>query len=378
VTLAVQRFLAGGPPSAERIDAFLEANRVPIVEGRNVTFVFRGAVDAVFLQHWIYGLPQAQPFARVDGSDFWYLVQDLPERSRIEYKLEVSERGASRLIRDPLNPALAHDPFGANSVCAGPEYRAPEWAEPDPEARPGTFEDFRLASRALGRLMPVSVYLPARFRPTRRYALLVVHDGFDYLRFAALKAVLDNLVHRNEVAPLVVALTQSRDRLREYAADERHARFVADELLPELERRYPLASGPAARGVLGASFGAVAALATAAAYPERFGRLLFQSGSFAFTDIGPSRRGPAFDPIVGFVNEFRQRPRRVAERIFASCGVYESLIYENRSLVPVLQSTGMDVRYVEAHDGHNWENWRDRLREGLSFLFPGPFLLIYE
>jgi enterochelin esterase family protein len=38
----------------------------------------------------------------------------------------------------------------------------------------------------------------------------------------------------------------------------------------------------------------------------------------------------------------------------------------------------MTVRYVEARDGHNWENWRDRLREGLSWLFPGPIGLVYE
>ena len=62
---------------------------------------------------------------------------------------------------------------------------------------------------------------------------------------------------------------------------------------------------------------------------------------------------------------FRAAPGRPVDRIFVSCGMYESLIYENRSLVPMLQSTGMDVRYVEARDGHNWENWRDRLREGL-------------
>ncbi len=28
--------------------------------------------------------------------------------------------------------------------------------------------------------------------------------------------------------------------------------------------------------------------------------------------------------------------------------------------------------------GHNWENWRDRLREGLSWLFPGPLWMVYE
>ena len=85
-----------------------------------------------------------------------------------------------------------------------------------------------------------------------------------------------------------------------------------------------------------------------------------------------------FDPIAQMVNRYRDDPTRVADRVFVSCGQYESLIYENRSLVPVLQSTGMDVHYVEARDGHNWENWRDQLREGLSWLFPGPLWMVYE
>ena len=104
-----------------------------------------------------------------------------------------------------------------------------------------------------------------------------------------------------------------------------------------------------------------------------------QSGSFAFSDLGERHgRGPAFDPVVRFMNQFRGAPGRPAERMFVSCGVYESLIYENRSLVPLLQETGAEVRYVEARDGHNWENWRDRLREGLSWLFPGPLWMYYE
>ena len=85
-----------------------------------------------------------------------------------------------------------------------------------------------------------------------------------------------------------------------------------------------------------------------------------------------------FDNIVKFVNRVREEPKAVSERIFMSCGVYESLIYENRSLVPLLDSTGMQVKFVESRDGHNWENWRDRLREGLSWLFPGPLMFIYE
>jgi len=375
---AIRKLLEAGPPTAEAIDAFLADRRVPIVEGSTVTFLYRGGADAVYLQHWIYGLSAAVPFERIDGSDLWFLVQEIPVRSRVEYKLEIQEGDLSRLIRDPLNPLLAHDPFGANSVCQGAEYQPPAWAEADPEARPGKLETLWIDSATLGRREEVRVYLPARFRPTRRYPLLVVHDGFDYLRYSSLQTVLDNLIHRNEVAAMVVALTQSRDRLREYAADERHGRFLVEELMPRLESDYPLAAGAANRGLMGASFGAVAALSAAWRHPDRFGCLLLQSGSFAFTDIGPSRRGPAFEPVVDFVNAFRERPVKLAERLFVSCGIYESLIYENRSLVPLLQQLGMKVRYVEAHDGHNWENWRDRLREGLSYLFPGPLWMIYE
>ena len=112
--------------------------------------------------------------------------------------------------------------------------------------------------------------------------------------------------------------------------------------------------------------------------PGTFGGLLLQSGSFAFTDIGREVRNPVLEPVMEFVNAFRDNPDRPAERVFLSCGVYEGLIYENRSLAPILHRTGMDVRFVEARDGHNWENWRDRLREGLSWLFPGPLGLMYE
>jgi enterochelin esterase family protein len=130
---------------------------------------------------------------------------------------------------------------------------------------------------------------------------------------------------------------------------------------------------------MGASFGGVASLSTAFRYPGFYGRLLLQSGSFAFSDIGQqNKRGPAFEPVVAFMNRFRASSEMVVEKAFISCGMHESLIYENRSLVPMLQASGMELRYVEARDGHNWENWRDRLREGLSWLFPGPLLMVYE
>ena len=372
------RFLESGKRSRQDVDRFLAGRRTPIVEGTSCTFLYRGQADAVNLRHFILGLPSVQPFHRLEGTDLWYLVIEIPSSSRIEYKLEVVRGGDSQWIEDPMNPLRARDPFGANSVIHGEGYEVPEWTRPDPESRHGEIEEVTLRSRHLARNVRVLLYFPARFRRTRSYPLLVVHDGGDFLEYSGMKTVLDNLAHRLEIQEMVVAFTYPRERLEEYGASSAHALFLTEELVPRLEARFPLPGRPEGRGLMGSSMGAVASLHAAWTRPDFFGRLLLQSGSFAFTDIGPSPRGPVFEPVVEFVNAYREEPIALAERVYVSCGMYESLIYENRSLVPVLQSTGMEVRYTEARDGHNWENWRDRLREGLSWLFPGPLWMVYE
>jgi enterochelin esterase family protein len=264
-------------------------------------------------------------------------------------------------------------------VCYASGYQVPEWTQPDEDARPGSLVDLVLHSRALRREASVTVYLPARFPLSGRYPLLVVHDGADFLHFAAAKTVLDNLIHRLDVAEIVVAFTNPGDRLAEYANSAQHARFISTELVPHLEANLPLLGTPAGRCLMGSSFGAVASLSTAYRYPNMYGSLILQSGSFLFTDIGTDHGGgPVFDPVVKFVNRYRANPRRVADRVYVSCGVYEPLITRNRSMVPTFEAAGMTVRYSEARDGHSWENWRDRLREALSWIFPGPQKLYYE
>jgi enterochelin esterase-like enzyme len=372
-------FLAAASAApADAVDALIAAAEFPLIDDAGVTFVYRGAADAVRLRHWIYGLPTAESLEALGRHDLWFFRLDLPRGSRIEYKFEVVSGTNSHWIVDPLNDSVAEDPFGANSVCRAHGYTRPEWTLENPHARRGTIEQISIDSESLGASKDVHVYLPARFRRQRRYALLVAHDGSDYLRFSGLQQVLDNLIHRLEIPPMIVALSDPGERLVEYAANNNHARYIVKELYPALRQAFPLRDEPGSRGLLGASFGAVAALHTAWRYPGFFNRLLLQSGSFAFTDIGTHNRGQIFDPVVDFVNRLRQQPGRPASKMFVSCGIYESLIYENRSLVPLLQSARTEVRFEEARDGHNWENWRDRLRAGLSWLFPGPLWMVYE
>jgi len=374
----IERLMANGVPAPEAIDNFLRQHDFPLVEPGNVTFVYRGTADEVILRRWISGFNTALPMQALDGTDLWALTMELPPGSRFEYKFEVVRNGERELLLDKFNGIVAHDPFGANSVCQGYGYKRPGWTLPDPEVRTGSLAQLPVHSQAFAGRRDVEVYLPARFKRSRSYPLLVVHDGLDYLRYADLKTVLDNLIHRLEIPAMIVALTQSPDRLVEYTGDRRHARFLVEELLPAVAGKFPLVDDRSARGLLGASLGGVAALHAASLYPDCFGQLLLQSGSFAFSDLGHHQKGPVFDPVVRFVNGYRKNPFTLASKIYLSCGIYESLIYENRSIVPLLQAQGMQVYFEEARDAHNWENWRDRLRSALTWLYPGPLWMVYE
>lgn len=360
------------------VQQFIQENSFPLVDDSIVTFVYIGAAERVELRHWIYGLPASLPLSRLGNTDVWYRAMEFPTESRIEYKFGVVRHGHEEWVYDPLNANIAFDPFGGNSVVHCKDYVDPEWSYEISGVAQGRFEELEIQSSALGDLRRLRVYVPAKFRNYRRYRLLIVHDGEDYVRYSRLNHVLDNLIARDEIPPLIVALTNPHDRIREYAADQRHAQHIVEELLPELENRYPLITEPSGRCIMGASFGGVASLSTAWRYPGVFDSMLVQSGSFAFTDIGDHSRSPAFDPVVEFMNRFRENPGTPAKQIFVSCGVYESLIYENRSLVPFLRSHGVKAKFVEAYDGHNWENWRNRLRAGLTWIFPGPLWVTYR
>jgi enterochelin esterase-like enzyme len=372
-SLAINQLQQGAAVDEAAVDQFLAKHEVPIVEGRHVTFLLRGEADEVYLWQRILGLPNRLAMLRVPATTLWYIVLKVPEGSRINYQLEVRRGDDLERFNDPLNPKLSHSPFGASSVCFGYGYATPEWTFPNPSATPGELIDLVVESRALARECPITIYLPAGFRRTKSYSLLVVHDGGDFLQYAAAKVVLDNLIHGREIVQTIVAFLHPKDRLVEYANSPRHARFLKQELLPQLELELPLKPHRSSRVLLGASFGAVAALSAAYRSPNTYGSLVLMSGSFVSADRGLDHGGGSvFDPVVKFVNHYREQPRRVADRLFVSCGLYEPLILPNRGIVPVFESAGMRVRYVEALDGHTWENWRDRLRDALSWVYPGP------
>ena len=360
------------------VDHFLARFGSPVVQGGTATFFFRGEYDEVSLVPWVFGLESRIPLERMPGTDAWSLSVELPQSARIEYKFEVIRSGNRQWIKDPNNPHLAFDPFGANSVCRMSGYDDPAWVRPGAGVRPGTLDGFTLNSTVFGDQRDVRIWLPHEYKRHKQYRLLVVHDGDDYLRYAGLRTVLENLVHRHEIMPLVVAFINGVNRNEEYGANPLHPRFVMEDLVPELEVRHNLSTDPRHRGLMGASFGGVASLFTAWNYPGAWGQLILQSGSFVFTDIGHHGRSALWDPVVAFTNAFRQDPARTGARMFLSCGVFESLISYNRSLIPLLRFAGVQHRFRESRDGHNWIGWRDRTRDGLTFAFPGHLWMTYD
>jgi enterochelin esterase-like enzyme len=361
------------------LDAFVASQSFPHTDGDTALFFHRGSAEAVYLVHWVFGLESRQPFLRLEGTDAWYLMVELPPRARVEYKLEIVRDGRSHWVRDPLNQRQAFDPYGSNSVCAMPGYEDPRWVQPEQGVRKGRVVGFPLTSAVYGGTREIQVYLPSEYKPHKKYPLVICHDGRDYMRFASIQTVLDNLIGRHEVAPVLVAFTNGHDRNREYGADPRQPEFVVRELLPAVRERFGVSDDPEDLALMGASFGGVTSLFTAWTHPGVFRRLLLQSGSFVFTDIGHHGRSQLFDPVVKFVNQFRADPARLqVDRVFLSCGQFESLIWFNRSLHPLLRDAGIETRYVESADGHNWIGWRDRLRDGLTYLFPGRLWMYYE
>lgn len=332
-----------------------------LVDGTSM-FVWSGKADGVELRTWMPSFPPPPPFQRLPGSDLWVLQVRLPATSMIEYRIAIERGGRHSEIVDPLNPATTTNPFGVNSVAAGPEYSRPAWSYPDAAAATGSIGEIRVQSHVWGERRHHLVYLPPNHDRTQPHPLVIVHDGSDFVDHSLLNVALDNLIGTGQIPPVVALLHNPRHRLEEYAHDPRHATHVVDELIPHVARRTALAD----RTVLvGSSLGAVAALSVAWLRREAVSGLGLLSGSFA-ARASEDRPPAIFAPVVDLVTSVDSDDRLAGADIYMSCGRYEGLIDLNRALAPRLRFAGANVRYEETWEGHQWASWRDRLGPALT------------
>ena len=136
----------------------------------------------------------------------------------------------------------------------------------------------------------ITVYIPAQHPADSRAPFMVVHDGPRDKASLELPTILDNLIARNRIPPIVLVMiangggdAQGHERGREYdTMSGLFAEYIETEVLPRVEKTcdVKLTRDPDGRAAMGNSSGGAAALIMAWFRPDLYRRVLTTSGTF--------------------------------------------------------------------------------------------------
>ncbi|MEQ1799512.1 MAG: alpha/beta hydrolase-fold protein [Lacibacter sp.] len=145
------------------------------------------------------------------------------------------------------------------------------------------------------------VYVPAQYDSSKPAALMVFQDGYAYAREDGefrVPIVFDNLIAKKEI-PVIIAVFinpghssknypenffRSSNRSKEYdELSDRYVRFLTEELLPFLKKKYTISNDPKMHAIGGLSSGGICAFTAAWQRPDYFQKVMSHVGSF--TDI---------------------------------------------------------------------------------------------
>ncbi len=221
------------------------------------------------------------------------------------------------------------------------------------------------------------LYIPKQYDSAKPACLMVVQDGLSCAAGWKLPTVLDSLINTHEV-PVMIGLfighgtVASSDtsnyprynRSFEYdAPGDRYARFLLDEILPEVSRTYNISKNPNDRSIGGASSGAICAFNVAWERPDAFRRVISSIGSYV------GLRGA--DQLPTLIRQTEQKPLR----IFLEDGNNDLNIYAgdwwmaNQSMLSAFKYAGYEVNNSWGTGGHNNKGISAILPEALKWLW---------
>src|SRR6266478_1265676 len=271
--------------------------------------------------------------------------------------------------------------LGADDYVLGPD------SQRQPGVPKGTITQEKWTSKIYpGTTRDFWVYVPAQYDGSKPAALMVFQDGGGYVSETGgwrVPIVFDNLIHKGEmpvtigvfINPGILTATapnaQNRyNRSYEYdALGDRYARFLADEILPEVARHYNLSKDPNDYAISGSSSGGIAAFNAAWNRPHVFHRMLSFIGSYT------NRRGG--DQLSSMVRKTEPKPLR----IFLQDGSNDQNIYSgnwylgNQEIFTALQYAGYESNFVVGTEGHNAKQGGAILPDALRWLwkdYPKP------
>ncbi len=221
------------------------------------------------------------------------------------------------------------------------------------------------------------IYVPAQYEKQKPACVLVVQDGLNRARGWKLTEVMDRLIASGEmpvtigvfINPGVVppASDQAQPRFnRSFEYDslgDRYARFLIEEILPEVAGQFSISDDPNDRAIAGASSGGICAFTVAWERPDAFRRVLSTIGTF----VG-LRGGDAY-PIL--VRKMEPKPIRV----FLQDGRNDLNIYggdwwmANQRLERALRWAGYDVQHAWGDGGHDSRQAAEVMPDALKWLW---------
>ena len=334
----------------------------PVIEDDAATFVWFGKKAPLIrgdFTDWEWGKPAK--FKRVEP-ERWLFRHTFPKNAYIEYAFWEGDQR----VPDPFNNRKT--PNGVGEVNhyfympqAGPNHLAQRSTQH--KRIQGMLSNHLIESGffANGKRR-IYLYQPETESPC---PLIVVWDGYDYLRRAKLDIIIDNLIAQNRITPIALAMIPNggKARMVEYACSEASAALIEAEILPLCQQRLNLIDirqNPGAYGILGASMGGLMALYTALRLPHLFGKVISQSGAFAMFDR---------NLVVWDLLEYA---RSLPQTISMSVGQFDfvSLLTANRKMAHLVRQLSIDFNYREYPAGHNYPAWRDDIHHHLEYTFP--------
>lgn len=280
---------------------------------------------------------------QIANSSWYGLEARLPSDAYIGYQVQHGRAAAA----DPLNPKSVRT-FGAvRSVVEGRLARRS--LRSTASIPQGSFDQFVVASRFRGNERRVSVYLPLGYRSEGpRLPTIYVKDGTRFRSEGELPAILDAAIADGYIAPVILVFVDPVNRGLEYGTATAYRRFIAEELVPEVERRYATGGAPERRALLGASRGGLAVIDLGVQHSELFG----------FT----AAMSPALRPLP-IIDAIEERSQ-VEGHFLVMVSRFDSpeLVDDGEQLIHVLEGRADRVIPVFMpidHSIHGWKRWLD-------------------
>ena len=174
--------------------------------------------------------------------------------------------------------------------------------------------------------------------------------------------IIDNLIAKNEVTPMIIAMIDGNTKDIEKA--------ILDEYIPYIENNYRAIKEKEGRALAGLSMGGIQTLNVGILHPELFSYLgVFSSGWWATPPIGYSADNMA-EKYYSLLQKEHNKYNKEFKQFWISMGGKEDIAYNNcQIMMKRFDEIGINYTYFEIPGGHTWPVWRESLLEFAPLLF---------